>query len=336
MSASDTTVIWRFLDGRTGHENQVLALTESLARRRSCQFHDLQMTPEFQGLRALRSSSLQLMTPAHPPHLLIGAGHSTHLPMLAAQHRFGGKTVVLMKPSLPARLFDACFVPMHDRIWLKSPSIHRTEGVLSRARGADQLLPDTGLLLLGGISRHFEWSNQLVLAEIRRLVSLPGISWTIAASRRTPTSLPALLHNLLSANASFVGILPAEQLLKKMAESAHIAVTCDSMSMIYESLSTGASVSLIRLPLRRSGRLSQELCRLVRSGRFADSDCTAGTVTRPPCPTQSESDRCAALLESLLLSTQPKPGTELTSGGNYEVDFLPCPGRGQSLSGAPA
>ncbi len=336
MSASDITVVWRFLDGRTGHENQVLALTESLARRRSCLFHDLQITPELQGLRALRSPLLQLMTPAHPPHLLIGAGHSTHLPMLAARHRFGGKTVVLMKPSLPARLFDACFVPMHDRIWLKSPGIHRTEGVLSRACPTDQVLSDKGLLLLGGISRHFEWSNPLVLAEIRRLVSLPGISWTIAASRRTPTSLPALLHNLTSANASFVGILPAEQLLKKMAESTHIAVTCDSMSMIYESLSTGASVSLIRLPLRRSGRLSKELCRLVRSGRFADPDCTAGTVSRPSCPTRSESDRCAALLESLLLSRQSKTSTELHSNGKHDVDFRPCPGRGQSLSGAPA
>ncbi|MFM7919041.1 MAG: nucleoside-diphosphate sugar epimerase, partial [Planctomycetaceae bacterium] len=81
MLASDAAVVWRFLDGRTGHENQVLALSESLKRRRNYRFFDVPITfaasMPWQIIARLLKHCRSLPT----PHLCIGAGHRTHLPM---------------------------------------------------------------------------------------------------------------------------------------------------------------------------------------------------------------------------------------------------------------
>ena len=160
MSASDTAVVWRFLDGRTGHENQVLALSEAIARRRNCRFYDVSVNsaPNSLNCSATKTPGCWHSLPA--PQLLIGAGHRTHLPMLLARYRFGGKAVVLMKPTLPCHFFDACLIPHHDSVWITHAGVLRTSGVLHRVRPANGLCPRTGLMLIGGNSRHFDWEHR--------------------------------------------------------------------------------------------------------------------------------------------------------------------------------
>ncbi|MFM8729003.1 MAG: ELM1/GtrOC1 family putative glycosyltransferase [Planctomycetaceae bacterium] len=323
MLASDAAVVWRFLDGRTGHENQVLALSESLKRRRNCRFFDVPITFAASMPWQIISRLLKHCRSLPTPHLCIGAGHRTHLPMLIARHQFGGKIVVLMKPSLPCHLFDACLIPRHDQIWLPHAGVLQTTGVLNRVRPASKLCPKTGLILIGGHSRHFLWNSRTVADHVHRLLDVPGISWTIAASRRTPDDFLLQMQKHTLAESISPKVLPAADLLALMNCAGHIAVTCDSMSMISESLSSGAAVTLIRLPLRKSGRLSQELCRLVRGGHFTDDFNALQMPTEQQKPFIMESDRCAAFVEQHLL---PQPFPEIT----------PYPEQAQVLSGAPA
>lgn len=300
MSASDTAVVWRFLDGRTGHENQVLALSEAIARRRNCRFYDVPINAA-QNSRNCHATHTPPSCHSLPaPHLHVGAGHRTHIPMLLARHRFGGKTVVLMKPTLPCHFFDACLIPQHDNVWITHSGVFRTSGVLHRVSPAGPLCPGSGLMLIGGTSRHFEWDSRTVASQAISIITHTPVNWTIATSRRTPPDFLQLLQEHPATATLAAGILPAADLLPLMRSAGRIAVTCDSMSMISESLSTGAPVSLMRMPLRTSSRISRELCRLVRAGRFLESSDELPALPLPTPAPVSESDRCAAFIDQLL------------------------------------
>ena len=323
MLASDSAVVWRFLDGRTGHENQVLALSESLQRRRNCHFFDIPVTFDSRMPWQIVPRLISKCRSLPEPQLCIGAGHRTHLPMLIARHQFGGKIVVLMRPSLPCHLFDACLIPQHDHIWLPHAGVLQTIGVLNRVRPTGTLCHKTGLILIGGHSRHFLWNSQTVAHHVHQLLTATAISWTIAASRRTPEDFLQQLQKHPLAASIIPKVLPAAELLTRMNSAGHIAVTCDSMSMISESLSSGAAVTLIRLPLKRSGRFSRELCRLIRSGRFTTDHDAPNVAAASQSSFITESDRCAAFLEQHLL---PRTFPEI----------MPFTEQSQVLSGAPA
>ena len=72
------------------------------------------------------------------PDLLLGAGHHTHLSLLAARRIRGGKVVVLMRPSLPPGLFDLCLIPEHDAPPAR-PNVLATRGALNRIQPAATL-----------------------------------------------------------------------------------------------------------------------------------------------------------------------------------------------------
>ena len=140
-------------------------------------------------------------TPDLPePDLLVGAGHRTHLPVLVTRIVCGGRTVVLMRPTLPGRWFDLLFVPEHDRIRRKA-NVVETRGVLCPAVAGDRQR-HTGLILLGGTSPHFHWSNRDVCHKIAAIVGeAPDVRWQVCDSRRTPEDLPEHLPD--APNLSF-------------------------------------------------------------------------------------------------------------------------------------
>ena len=89
-------VVWRFSDGKSGHDNQSLGLVDALQRRTRIHSYDIPVQP---------GAALDWLIGRFPagsllpdPWLIIGAGHATHLPMLAARRARGGRTAVLMRP----------------------------------------------------------------------------------------------------------------------------------------------------------------------------------------------------------------------------------------------
>ncbi|NCF80459.1 MAG: nucleoside-diphosphate sugar epimerase, partial [Proteobacteria bacterium] len=108
--------VWRFADGLRGHENQSDGLIAALSHRTSLSIHTV-ATPRARRVNAVWRAVLGEDTRKLPnPDLLIGTGNATHLPMLAARRRRGGRTVVLMKPSFPMAGFDLVIAPAHDRL----------------------------------------------------------------------------------------------------------------------------------------------------------------------------------------------------------------------------
>lgn len=326
MIRERTTVIWRFLDGRPGHENQVRGLSEALERIRSVEVFDVFVDDGMKGLRSFLPSRLLPMASFPAPDLLIGAGHSTHLPLLACSRRYGGRTVVIMKPSLPVALFDLCLIPEHDTLRFQSGNVVRTEGALNRIRPSDKQNADHGLILIGGLSKHFHWSDDRIAQQIEHIIERTHIQWTIAASERTPMSF---LQHMQTKCPDVRPMIPdktsAEWLPNQLKRSGTVWVTCDSMSMIYEALTAGAQVGLLELDPTSRGRISSNIRRLIRSSLVtASSDWLQGRPLLASAKSFSEADRCSRIVvERCLL-----PNSPVTTGFRI-ADLLSVPSSGK-------
>ncbi len=162
-------VIWRFCDGKAGHDHQSQGLLEALARLRPVESLTLNPPPPPVGqmLFSLIRGALPEWREWPAPDLLIGAGHGAHLALLAARRCRGGKIIVLMRPTLPFGLFDLCLIPDHDSPPSR-PNILPTRGALNHLQPSATLEPDRGLLLIGGPSTHFGWDQRRAASANRR------------------------------------------------------------------------------------------------------------------------------------------------------------------------
>lgn len=298
-TATRPLAIWIVSDGKPGHLNQTRGLAEALARAAAVETHFVPALPAWRAAFAW----LFRRPPApglSPPDLILGAGHATHLTLLAAQRAAGGRTVVLMKPSLPRRLFDLVIVPAHDglkadaRTWM-------TEGAINRVRPAaepDDARMQRGLILIGGESPHFEWNGDAIHVQIKSLLArLPALCWTLATSRRTPADFLARLpgHETLEVvlpEAASPDWLPAQ-----LATSGTVWVTPDSASMVYEALTAGADVGVFDLPVNPKSRVGRAIAGLADAHRVTRfTQWCAHGVLHPNRSPLAEADRIASRL----------------------------------------
>lgn len=289
-------------DGRPGHENQSRGLAEALQRRCGARIEIVLLDPAGRWWSRVKPAR-RLEAGAEPPDLVIGAGHRTHLPLLAAARRFAARSVVIMKPTLPGRLFDLCLIPRHDlrrAAGVDAGNIVATHGALNRLPETAVAKEPRGLVLLGGPSRHHGWDGPVLLAALAQIVAArSALSWTVANSRRTPAGF---LEQVAALRLPLV-IAPHEQaqsgwLPAQLAAAEEAWVTEDSTSMVFEAITAGARVGLLPTPARRTG---------TRVGRAIDDAVLGGYATRyaqwreagrlrPPGAPLHEAARCADVI----------------------------------------
>lgn len=296
-------VIWKFDDGLRGHENQTRGLVEALARRTSVH---LLVIPVRRGagqlgqaLRLLRGGPYRDWP---SPELLIGAGHATHLSLLAARRVRGGRAVVVMSPSLPTRWFDLVICPNHDRI-PRAGNVIVTRGALNRARYTAKKNPREGLILIGGPDRYYGWSEEALTAQIEMVLDrTPDVRWAAASSRRTPGDFLAHLDRLGRSSLQTFAVedVDVDWLPKRLESAGTVWVTEDSVSMIHEAITAGAATGLLAVP-----RLSSADASAVRwfeegiGTLLADAmltsfdDWESGRRLAPPASPLDEAQRCA-------------------------------------------
>ena len=292
-------VIWRLTDGKPGHDAQSSGLVNALAARVRVQ----EVTIATPGtLRCLTDITLNRV--AHdaataPPDLIIGAGHATHLPMLAARRRHGGRCVVLMKPSLPMRFFDLCIVPRHDAAGERE-NLLNSVGPLNPFSASADPQSDRGLMLIGGPSAHFHWSTDALMSQLEAVAEQnASIHWHVTDSRRTVADTRAALAALSLANVDFIphSTTPADWVALQLADCAVVWVSADSVSMIYEALTTGSAVGVFDVPEKRASRVTLGLQQLRSEGWvtvFDDWRRTGGMQS--PQKVLAEAGRCAGLI----------------------------------------
>ncbi len=295
-------VVWCFQDDKPGHINQTRGLLAALEREKNLETYEISASEFGSPLSLLYNwliRKLPSSCPAAPPDLILGAGHLTHLPMLLARSITGGKTAVLMKPTLPVRLFDLVIAPEHDALQ-SADNVILTKGVLNSIEYSGEKSTQHGLILIGGESRHFTWNDEQVIEQILLQVNNdPYVQWLLTTSRRTPRSFLQKLTNQALSNQ--LEIVPCEQtesgwLNKKMAWAGQIWVTPDSVSMVYEALTSGSSVGLYNLD-GRNGRIKRQLDHLTERGYVTSfQEWMKNKALKTPTSGFNEANRVAELI----------------------------------------
>lgn len=322
-SNRETRELWIVSDGRRGHLNQSLGLAEALERICPSRHHVIDLEPRSSVIsRLLIAGKLAEKLPS--PDLIIGAGHRTHGPLLCLARRYKAPSVVLMKPSLPKRLFDLCLIPEHDLASaraLASNNLITTEGALNRVVAASHLAKTHHLVLIGGPTGAVPWSIDSLLEELSVWLGAraPVLPVLISSSPRTPDEMERLLEGLaedMSIHAkradiesetgramSEVSFIPFEQTtsdwLPQQLQQAHsVWITPDSMSMVYEAMTSGAAVGVFsRGEVKRGNRLLRSVERLMESGQVtAFEDWQTHRELKVVGKPLAEAERCAKLV----------------------------------------
>lgn len=259
--------IWLFKDGKRGHENQTDGLVAALNRGTQNKVYTVSISDGF-IISLLKFKWVLPWSFRQLPKsdLIIGTGHKTHLWMLLARLFNGGKVIVLMMPSLPTYLFDLICAPSHDKVAEKA-NVIKTKGALNTCQFSQDSILNRGLILLGGLSKHYTWSNESVLEQIKQLLeNNPDILWELTTSRRTP---PEMLHMLSQFSSNNLKCTPFEDtdknwLSDRLKIASRVWVTQDSVSMIYEGLTAGSEVGLIRLKeTKKNNRIVESINQLI-------------------------------------------------------------------------
>jgi len=293
MSSADKVAeIWIVSDGKPGHLNQSRGLAEALARKCRVVISEQPPMGRLQALRLCFSAGLPRV--ADRPALIIGAGHATHLTLLALRRFYRAPAVVLMKPSISTGFFDLCLIPEHDQP-AKRPNILATRGALNRMQPGSKV-PGSGVILVGGPSRHFAWDESRVLQQVETLLQQSPLNWTVSSSRRTPASTEQALKVLAEEHFVPAAETGPDWLPQQLASAEVCWVTQDSASMVYEALTAGCRVGVLTLDEQADNRISRGVDILREQGVVsAAPDWQLDAITSSSADF-NEAERCAEVI----------------------------------------
>ena len=312
MRLKKEIIVWRFLDGKIGHENQSLALVNSLNLEIKL------LNIPIKNLILTIFINIKKLIKLPRPDLIIGVGHRVHLSLLVAKFIFGGKSIVIMKPSIPVHWFDLCIIPKHDKYGGKG-LVYRTKGALCDIKNKKAKKSNKGLILIGGHSKTFIWNEDIVVKQIIQLVTNnPNIKFELTTSRRTPInfylSIEKIKTNLDNSLSNYQKNLkishPKNQnknwIKEKMSEAKFAWITEDSISMIYESLTAGQLVGIIKLSKNKLNKKRNSLNILKKEGFiFYDQDGAYKNTNKLKIfPNQAE--KCADWIKLNFINNQLK------------------------------
>lgn len=266
-SSNNSFVVWRLLDGKPGHEHQSLGLVNAMQQRLAMQVVDIPVGRSGAGWLYLAAGVWPAGKSLPKPDLIVGAGHATHGHMLAAKRAYGGQTVCMMQPSLPAELFDVCLIPEHDQ-YRGFSSFIETRGVINHIQPASAEKKDSNqvLIMVGGPSKHFHWDELGVIAQVYDLVRKHvDVNFILTTSRRTPASFVSAMQRVKLANLTIIPIADTHKdwVQTTLATVSSAWVTEDSVSMVYEALTAQVAVGLIGLSAKSKSRVSRGIEKLI-------------------------------------------------------------------------
>jgi mitochondrial fission protein ELM1 len=242
------------------------------------------------------------------PNFIIGAGHKTHASLLYLKFIFGGKTILIMKPSLPSNWFDLCIIPEHDNFEGAS-LIYKIKGALANTSNLINKDEKKGIILVGGISKHYEWGGDNVVRQIEELlINNPLIHFILSPSRRTPKDFIVKINKLSFSNLTIHSIQKQNKdwLKNQMNKTKYAWITEDSISMIYESLTAGQNVGLIALKSKYKNRITNEIERLKKEKIiFANTNRSYKNINESNFVID-EATRCAKLIKKQFIEKVKK------------------------------
>ncbi|MBL4867397.1 MAG: mitochondrial fission ELM1 family protein [Pseudomonadales bacterium] len=307
MESQSKITIWRFTDENIGHDQQSIGLVGKLASQVKADIYTVSVQDKGVGLMPALRGQYRFEHSLPSPDLIVGAGHRTHIPMLSARANRGGKIIVLMKPSLPVSWFDLCLVPEHDGV--KHPGrecLHLTKGVLNSMAHSGHHDIFRGVFLIGGPCKHSAWSDDGVCEQVVDICrQQPKVRYSLTNSRRTPDGFLQKMRAQSLPNLKIMSFAEtsADWVSKQLTTAHQSWVSADSVSMVYEALTAGASVGILDVPLRENSRIANGLAHLVEQNWVVPHrDWAAGESLKRKQEPLAEASRCADLVRERWLS----------------------------------
>lgn len=302
-------VIYIISDGKKGHLSQTRGLAQALITQaealrpgsaHSC--HEIDVS-HMNLLSKLTYKGKELNYPK--PDLILCAGHGTHLAALRLAHSMGCLCMVCMKPSLPMRCFSLCIAPQHD-FAENAPHQERvflTNGALNAITPHPEVEKKETLLLIGGPSKEFGWDDEHLLTQLSTIARYNTGHMVLTTSRRTPADFV----RAISIACPNIRVEPVDQtgptwVADHLACAREVWATQDSVSMVYEALSSGAPVGIIEMPThpKRIGkapsRVARGLMKLVAEGYVSTFTQWLTTHELKPGPPLNEAVRAAEFI----------------------------------------
>ena len=214
--------------------------------------------------------------------------------------------MVCMKPSLPTGVFDLCIMPRHDLPTgaTAAPGVFTTNGAINSIRPQPDTPKTETLILIGGPSKSYKWEEETVITQLSTIARHNRTPMVLTTSRRTPADFA----QDVAAACPSIRVVPVEEtgpnwVAEHLAKAAQVWVTQDSVSMVYEALSSGAPVGIIEMPPVEgphkpdASRIARGLNMLIADGSVSRFTEWAKTHTLPRCThVLDEAGRTAAYI----------------------------------------
>ena len=247
-------ICW-FKDSKIGHEKQVHAILDNLALTQDLHIEERYINNPvwlelFLYLLKIKPKQNSI------PDIIIGAGSKTTIPMLRYKIDSKTKVISVMKPQFFESKFDLIVAPRHD-YEVVPDNVFTYIGSIARVN-INPELEDIGLIVVGGINKHFDFDEDYLISQINFVISLfSGINWIVFNSRRTPKSFNegikqnTSIRKFIDVNKNF------EPLIDYLPQAKFKFVTPDSVNMIFESLSSSGETYLFDMHSLKENKITK-------------------------------------------------------------------------------
>ena len=201
------------------------------------------------------------------PDIIIGAGSKTTIPMLRYKIDSKTKVISVMKPHFFESKFDLIVAPRHD-YKVVPDNVFTYIGSIAKVN-INPELEDIGLIVIGGVNKHFNFEDDYLISQIDFVISLfPDANWIVFNSRRTPKSFNEKIEKNTSIEKFIDVTKNFEPLNDYLPKAKFKFVTPDSVNMIFESLSSSGETYLFDMHSPRENKITK-LIDEVKSNKYA-------------------------------------------------------------------
>lgn len=296
--------IWVLTDYRKGNSAQSIAIAEELGigyETKYIEYNFIAKLPNFllgKNAPHIKSVSKTMLIADSPPKLIISSGRRTAKVAEYLKKLYPDvKIIQIMKPNISQEIFDLIILPQHDVFSAKPKcKVIRTIGALNNIKSKIskyKALPRKFIsmksfigVLIGGDTKEYRFTKKdatQLCDYISNAASYNDKPALITFSRRTPKHVKKLFYKNLTwpniiydptidqSENPYIGIL-------KFADS--IILTCDSVSMISETASSGKPLYVYSPQKFTSKKHKYLLQQLVDLEIAKSCSATAGKMTK--------------------------------------------------------
>ena len=283
-------VVWWFRSYLPQYESQIRGLVKALESQCSLQVFAAPVIGTWKSWQSIFSRHFPA-TELPDPDILIGAGSETRWAMIAARMIRGGRIITLSKPAWPRWGYDLCIAPAHEGARTSKRMI-ATRGMLPAPSVPRPKISGTGLIVIGGPSLQYSWSDDRLINQITEILNQhPDSRWYLTTTLHTPAETEQRLQELSGHNIFCIPHHDVDPnwMLNRIQDAEQVWITEDKLSVIYQALTADAAIGVLDVRRRKVNHEVEALDGLV----VFFPDWHAGKALHAPSPPFNESARCA-------------------------------------------